>query len=237
MQALSERFEMRLDQETLREIEAWRARQADVPSRAEAIRRLVDLALRSGERKPLHFSAGETLTLHMLCEIHKALKIRQGIDADFVTNALAGGHLWALSWQMPGIVHDYTDSGDAVRETADILEMWQFIEEGYEKLDKDGKKRVVEIAGDLGKDVAFHGFDGNNETEHLGVARFFVNQMGRFERFKRRDLNSHMPSLDAYKRMLYVWRSTRMNLSGGRLDAAAIGKLLAARIHPENRKR
>lgn len=41
----TERFEMRIDPETIARIDAWRRRQADLPTRAEAIRRLVDLGL------------------------------------------------------------------------------------------------------------------------------------------------------------------------------------------------
>ena len=47
MSPKSERFEMRLEPETIHEIDEWRRRQADLPSRAEAIRRLVDLGLKA----------------------------------------------------------------------------------------------------------------------------------------------------------------------------------------------
>ena len=40
-----ERFEMRAEEEWLKALDDWRRRQADLPSRAEAIRRLVDAAL------------------------------------------------------------------------------------------------------------------------------------------------------------------------------------------------
>ena len=42
----SERYEMRVPAEWLERIDGWRRTQDDLPSRAEAIRRLVDLALR-----------------------------------------------------------------------------------------------------------------------------------------------------------------------------------------------
>ena len=37
MQLKTERFEMRLDSRTLERVDAWRARQSDLPSRAEAV--------------------------------------------------------------------------------------------------------------------------------------------------------------------------------------------------------
>jgi hypothetical protein len=42
----TERFELRFDLESLASIDEWRRLQPDLPSRAEAIRRLVDSALR-----------------------------------------------------------------------------------------------------------------------------------------------------------------------------------------------
>jgi hypothetical protein len=41
----NERFEMRVPTSFLRAIDAWRRKQSDLPSRAEAIRRLVEQAL------------------------------------------------------------------------------------------------------------------------------------------------------------------------------------------------
>jgi uncharacterized protein len=41
----TERFEMRLDVESVERIDEWRRKEPDLPSRAEAIRRLVDLGL------------------------------------------------------------------------------------------------------------------------------------------------------------------------------------------------
>lgn len=45
MKAKTERFEMRLDEDAIKRIDDWRRSQPDLPSRAEAIRRLVDQAL------------------------------------------------------------------------------------------------------------------------------------------------------------------------------------------------
>ena len=41
----SERFEMRMDEDILTRVDKWRADQVDVPSRAEAMRRLIELGL------------------------------------------------------------------------------------------------------------------------------------------------------------------------------------------------
>lgn len=43
--ALSERFEMRLSKGLIAHVDAWRRQQPDLPPRAEAIRRLIELGL------------------------------------------------------------------------------------------------------------------------------------------------------------------------------------------------
>jgi metal-responsive CopG/Arc/MetJ family transcriptional regulator len=45
----TERFEMRLDPQMVARIDAWRRRQEDLPSRAEAIRRLIEASLGGDE--------------------------------------------------------------------------------------------------------------------------------------------------------------------------------------------
>ena len=45
-------LQMRVSQDFLRSIDEWRRHQQDLPSRAEAIRRLVEMGLEAGERKP-----------------------------------------------------------------------------------------------------------------------------------------------------------------------------------------
>ena len=56
---MTERFEMRLGQSVLEKIDSWRADQADIPSRSEAIRRLVEAGLDVGQRdKQIKFSDG-----------------------------------------------------------------------------------------------------------------------------------------------------------------------------------
>jgi len=46
----TQRFEMRIPPEFFKAIDSWRRKQEDLPSRAEAIRRLVEIGLKA-ERK------------------------------------------------------------------------------------------------------------------------------------------------------------------------------------------
>lgn len=237
MQVKTERFEMRLDQDLLDRLDAWRGHQDDLPSRAEAVRRLVEHGLGlAGSRTP-RFSDGERLILSLLCDISGHLNIKNGVDPDFVASALYGGHNWALKWELQGLFHGHEDSESAVSETVDTLDMWSFIESAYAKLPKKDKDRITMEAEPFGKHVVFPGFDGNNETEHLGIARFLIDKMDRFTIFKGRELNSHAPLLGAYRRMAAVFAPIRQTLVGRELSTDEIIKLLKAKMHPDYRGR
>lgn len=233
---MTERFEMRLDQGALNKVDTWRARQDDLPSRAEAMRRLVEAGLSTTSQSQLKFSDGEKLIMRMLCEVYKHLKIKGEIDPAFVEAAIHGGHHWGLKWEYSGIFHGHEDNERVVSEVVEVLDMWSFIESGYGKLSKEDKDRVEKEANPFGTHVVFRGFDGNNESEHLGVARFLIEDLKRFSGFKDRDLNSHMPVIEGYRQMLRVFEPIRRNLTGGGLNASQITDILKARIHPEHQK-
>lgn len=218
----SERLELRLPQETLERLDRWRSLEADVPSRSEAARRLLEDGLAQHRREGFRPTDGEKLTTWLLTEIlknqlaakkdgEKAHRLR---ELDVIQEALYGGHFWALSWELPGVLHDHQDSPTAVRQVVDILDMWSFIEEAYEEFSDDDKERIAKEVGPLGRNPKFHGFDGNNEAEYLGIARFLVEKMGRFERFRGRDFNSHVPTVDRYARMASVFEDIRKTLIG-----------------------
>lgn len=236
VQAKTERFEMRLDQAALEKVDAWRARQDDVPSRAEAVRRLMDAGLSRTSESQLKFSDGNKLTLLMLCEVYKHLKIRGEIDPGFVEAVIHGGHYWGLGWKYPGIFHGHEDNKRIVTEVVDVLDMWSSIESGYSRLSKKDRDRVEREADPFGMHVVFPGFDGNNESEYLGVARFLIKDLERFSSFDGRDLNSHATSIESYSRMLTVFEPMRRTLVGTHLNASQIIDVLKARTHPELRK-
>jgi uncharacterized protein YfbU (UPF0304 family) len=234
--AKTERFELRLDPGILEDVDAWRSRQADIPSRAEAMRRLVEAGLGTPKEREIGFSDGEKLVTLMLCEIYKHLKMKSEIDPSFVEATIHQGHLWALGWEYTGILHSHESNTTTRVEVINILDMWSFIERGYGKLSKKDKVRVETEADPFGKRVTFSGFDGNYETGHLGIAGFLINNLNRFSEFKGRDLNSHSPSLDAYRRMLKVFEPVRHNLIGQELDASQIIDILSMRGHPKASK-
>lgn len=226
MVAKSERFEMRLDEETIGRVDEWRSKQSDLPSRAEAVRRLVDMSLERVAEKGAQFSDGEKILLIMMQDLYKHLKIKTPeIDPDFVAQVIHGGHYWAVPWALPGVFHGHEDEPKDLRYVQNVLDMWDRLERGFGRLPKPDQEAVLRQAGSHAGDVRFFGFDGNNESSLLGIATFLVNEMDRWSRFKGRDLNSHMPTRSIYERMLTVFEPMRRSFNGD-LTAAQITALL-----------
>jgi hypothetical protein len=234
-QAMTERFEMRLGQSVLEELDSWRGKQDDLPSRSEAVRRLVEAGLGKGAERRIALGSGEKLIVLMLCQLFSHLKVMSDIDPAFVEAAIDGGHYWALDWEYPGIFDVNVDTTSVMSEVVDILDMWDFVERGFGALSKGDKDRIAVEAKPFGEHVKFVGFDGNHEGEHIGVARFLIERMGRFAVFKGRDLNAHAHTLDAYRRMLSIFEPFRRNLTGRDLSATEIIKILQEWRHPSRR--
>lgn len=236
-QTMTERFEMRLDPTVLNKLDSWRAKQDDLPSRSEAVRRLVEIGLAGRGTNPrITLSDGEKLMIIMIGELFKHLKLKSDIDPTFLEEVIYGGHYWALNWAYSGLFHGHEDSDAVVSYVVDVLDMWSFLERGFNALSREDQKRVATESEPFGKHVSFSGFDGNGEAEYIGVARVLINQLDRFTEFKGRELNSHMPSLDMYRRMLSVFEPLRKNLVGRDLDAGEIIQILQTMPHPSRRK-
>ena len=229
MIAKTERFELRLDRETLDTVDNWRSSKTESMSRAEAIRQLVQQGL--DRSNYLTMTQSDILNTSLLCEIHSATVKHGELDSTFIQNALSGGHFWALNWQYTGLFHGHEDTPVAVREVADILDMWSTIEYDLEALSDKDKARVKEQAGS----AQFRGFDGNNEAEHRGIAMFMIDDMGRFSEFRGRDINSHCESLSMHRRMLDLFEPMRRGMIGQQFSASQIISILNEKIHPENR--
>lgn len=234
-QPMTERFEMRLGPSVLEEIDSWRSRQDDLPSRSEAMRRLVEMGLRKTSERRIALDNGEKLIVLMLCDLFKHLKVKSEIDPDFLAEVIYGGHYWALGFEYSGIFHSHEDAPNVVSEVIDILDMWSFLEGAYKELTKKDKDRVAAEAEPFGKHVFFNGFDGNGESEYIGVAKFLINKLERFTEFKGRDLNAHMPTLDRHRRMLSAFEPLRQLLIGRNLNVQEIIQILRAMLHPSRR--
>ena len=227
----TERFEMRLDEDTLVRVDEWRGGKDDVPSRAEAMRRLIEQGLaKPSKPTSVVFTDGEKLLFMLLRDMYKQLNLKKGdTDLELIASAIYGGHYWAPRWEMSGLFHDHEDKESDVRFVVNVLDMWSFMEAGYKKLAKKDREQIALDVGPWARTVEFSGFDGNNESGLMSIAKFFVDDLGRFSDFKGRDMNSHSPMASTYRGMLGVFEPIRTSLVGVSLSAAQITRILQAR--------
>lgn len=226
----SERFEMRLDEEILGRVDEWRSEQSDLPSRAEAMRRLIEQGLARQKSTAVSLTDGEKLLFMILRDMCKQLNLKKGeTDLELMASVIYGGHYWAPRWEMSGLFHDHQDKESDVRSVVNVLDMWSFIESGYAKLGKKEKDQIAADVGPLGRSVQFIGFDGNNESELMSISMFLIDDMRRFSEFKGRDMNSHLPMAAAYRKMYAVFEPMRASLVGVSLSVAQITAILQAR--------
>lgn len=231
----TERIELRLEPEIIERLDEWRMTQGDVPSRSEAIRRLLDDKLEEHTKEGFRLNNTDKLTIWMLSEILKN-QIKERADrpdaeydmktVNLVQEAIYGGHFWALLWEMTGVMHDHVDDPKKVRAVVDILDMWSFIERAHAGYSEAKRAEVETAVGIWGKNPMFHGFDGNHETEYMGIARFLVEKLGRFQEFKGRDFNSHSPAVSRDTRMARRFEQIRRNLIGREMSPGEMIEVL-----------
>jgi uncharacterized protein YfbU (UPF0304 family) len=180
----------------------------------------------------MKLSDSEKLSLLMLSEIHMALKLNNnGVDSKFITKAIESGNEWAISQRYGDYLgfHD-NERSSKIAYMYNVLEMWSFIEEGVEALSAQGKKELEEKAAPFGKNPRFSGFDGNNESKYHNIAHFIANEMDAFGgRFAKRDLNSHIPRVELYQKMLKKFDSWLDNYPNRPLNVDEIAELLNIR--------
>ncbi len=184
------------------------------------------------------FTTAEKIQLAMLCDMAKPANERQ-LDYDFIAEAVLNDDVWALAWKYTGWDLK-VPTPDDVKLVCDILEMWDRLETSFDDLIPAEKARVEEESYRMGA-PRFPGFDGNRETELMHIARVLTRPLERWQKFKDRDLNSHMPtSAEIYERMLAVWRplwdKKLHQTSGYKFTADEIISVMRERIHPERRK-
>ncbi len=161
----------------------------------------------------LKFTNEQRLIIALLCDLYREPSKREfrSENISLIMDAVCGGHDWAIDWEMGAMFPEEIDTDEQVRFVTDVLDMWDFIELSWSKLD-DGEKQKVRDAVPYLRDPEFAGFDGNNEVEYLAIARMMVEKMNRFQTFKGRSLNSHSYKVDGYRKMLAHWPAIRGTL-------------------------
>jgi antitoxin MazE len=69
----TERFELRLDSETIKQVDRWRAEQSNLPSRSEAVRRLIESGLGTSSRQDFVIMKFQILAASRLSGTHDAI--------------------------------------------------------------------------------------------------------------------------------------------------------------------
>ena len=139
---------------------------------------------------------------------------------------------WGFNWKYRGIPFEHDETPQIVKETGNYLDMWFLLEISYDKLSATEKKKVK--AANYNEDVRFPGFDGNHE-DNGSVAHYLIDHLERFEHFKGRNMNSHMPSIGRYTRMYSVFEPMRSGVGAGHLTPDQIIQVLNGGIHPSQR--
>lgn len=177
----------------------------------------------------------EKLILVMLSDLHQKAGIKNSVDPALVSRAVINNDLWVLDWAYSGLSLGI-ETPERVRFVVDVLDMFQFLSEGYQALDDEGRETVKSEDPHVESSIQFPGFDGNHESEYLSIASYLVDDLDRFQSLKAAAANnSHCPMVEAYERMLSAFLPIRSRLARRGLSAAEIATVLSERVHPENR--
>lgn len=191
----TERFEMRLDEETATAIDRWRDAQMAGVSRAQAVRALIG----HGLNHPARFSDGERTLIKLMGDLfaHVGSSTAQ---TDLMLNGLKTGNEWIVDLELGALLNKVpaTSITDA-RFVLATLEMWDLFEHTLEGFDGEQMAAVLaETEGEIAlretgktappREFKFSGFDSENETDFIKIADFIINTMQKFPRFKGRDL-------------------------------------------------
>lgn len=162
----------------------------------------------------MEMTKSEKLILLMLSEIYEKLELKS-IDTKFLSSAISSGDTWAIEWEIPAIRGNDPDMPPRdVVNVVDYLDMWMFLEEASKTLSQEEREKIENLGLPFGAHLLFPGFDGNNESRELSIAKLLIEDMGRFTKFQGRNLNSHAPMLSLYAGMYDVFIPMRESLAG-----------------------
>lgn len=149
------------------------------------------------QRLPSSLSVAERLIIRNQLRILEKVDLNESegyaVLAEILENGYRGEYGRITQWCLfDGL------SEDECEEVREILYLYRRLQEAYEDL---GRPDEIEE-----RELVFGGFDGNNETTQMGYLRFIRERLEEYKTVKIRDYNSHMPSIDKYRRMLQEWQ-------------------------------
>ena len=161
----------------------------------------------------MRLSDGERLIAAMLAEVMKTVGANSEFDPDLLKTLLWSKDDWAIRLQYEHLFGESSASDDDVKETVDILWMWGIVEHGISSLTGNEKKEAGTWHW-----TKFDGFDANND-DHYHIARTLIKNLGNFDEFEDRNLNSHSRlSLPNYRSMYEKFEGMLSANKGGPLS-------------------
>jgi uncharacterized protein YfbU (UPF0304 family) len=164
----------------------------------------------------MELSKKERLAFIYQLRILEALYPNEAANFANHRTALENGYALHYDWIIDHLSNEMSE--EECREVLDILDMYRAITFGLKKLDEGDTLQEHSLA-------KFSGFDGNNETEQMGYARYFIVDLDRYSELKQGEynyFNSHTPMLDTYRKMLEQWRRVDNRFDLSREQIAAI---------------
>lgn len=170
----------------------------------------------------MNMTDGERLITVMLADLMIAMNVPSEIDPDVVKQLVIDNDIWALQYAHPGIFSgEEGPSEEVVRETADILGMYTFIDYSIKKLPADQQADFVD-----NRKAWYRGFDGNHDP-HSGVAHTFVDQLNRFSEYKDRLVDSHsQATLPMYRSVKEIYDHVMPEVAGDGLSYEQLKTIL-----------
>ena len=145
----------------------------------------------------------EKLILLMLSDLHEFHGIDR-INTKLLRSALSTNNSWALNWEIPDLGLDLSDTPAEAIDVVNFMYMWGILEDAWHIFPENIKENINSTIH-IGKTVKFPGFHSTDELKLYTIAKLFVDDMGKFERYKGRDLNSHAPMREFYEKMYAVF--------------------------------
>jgi hypothetical protein len=149
--------------------------------------------------------------------------LNREIDPGLVKTLAYNHDDWAIAQKYQSLFSSEAPEEAVVKETQDILWMWQVLEQDIAKL--EGADAEEAAGWNYNK---FTGFDGNHDP-HFGVTHTLVEDLGLYSDFKGRGLNSHsQATLPRYRQIKAEFDSAMEGNHGHPLTFAALGTILNA---------
>lgn len=218
----TERFELRLEEDLLKAIDAWRDRNSTGSSRAQAIRALIAEGLHKGNTS--RFSDGEKTILAFIAGLSE--KIGKPDDRlRLLLDGFSTGNHWAADFEMGSLYAEPSTNLKDAKYVEEILEMWNIFENAFEVFNKEEKSFVMsETEGESNlrqtgrvvhsRQIQFPGFNVNDETNLIHIAAFLISSKSKFSRFRDRNISSDSNASHNYSAKLEFFRQLKDNLIG-----------------------